>query len=95
MENDERIREGCNLSLRGAYAEIGISPAYLSDLENDRRYPPVGEVLTNILKTYKVNEETEYEVIKTDPQYLLTVQQIPAVPGKERLKLQLFIRRSK
>ena len=58
------LREGCNLSLRGACAKIGISPAYLSDLENDRRYPPVGEVLTNILKTYQVNEDTEYEVME-------------------------------
>ncbi len=58
------LRENCNLSLRGACAEIGISPAYLSDLENDRRYPPVGDVLKNILKTYKVNEDTEYEVME-------------------------------
>lgn len=58
-----RLRERCNLSLRGACGEIGISPAYLSDLEHDRRYPPVGEVLKKILMTYKVNEEEEYEVM--------------------------------
>ncbi len=58
------LREGCNLSLRSACAEIGISPAYLSDLENDRRYPPVGKVLQKILTTYKVNEDIEYEVME-------------------------------
>ena len=60
----KELREGCNLSLRGACAEIGISPAYLSDLENDRRYPPVGEVLKSVLKTYRVNVETECEIME-------------------------------
>ena len=60
----KKLRERCNLSLRGACEEIGISPAYLSDLENDRRYPPVGEVLKKILSAYRVDENTEYEVME-------------------------------
>lgn len=60
----KKLRERCNLSIRGACGEIGISPAYLSDLENDRRYPPVGEVLKKILSAYRVDENTEYEVME-------------------------------
>ena len=59
-----QLREKRNLSLRGASGEIGISPAYLSDLENDRRYPPVGEVLQKILSTYKVDADTEFAVME-------------------------------
>lgn len=59
-----QLREKCNLSLRGASGEIGISPAYLSDLENDRRYPPVGEVLQKILSTYRVDVDTEFAVME-------------------------------
>jgi len=58
------LREKCGISLRKASVKIGISPTYLSDLENDKRYPPVGEVLNRILKTYKVDEEQEYEIME-------------------------------
>lgn len=33
-------RESIGKSLRGAAADLGIAPPYMSDLENDRRYPP-------------------------------------------------------
>ena len=49
----KKLRERCNLSLRGACGEIGIS-----------RYPPVGEVLKKILSAYRVDENTEYEVME-------------------------------
>ena len=58
----KQLRERCNLSLRGTCGELG-SPAYLSDLENDRRYPPVGDVIKKILSTYRVDENTEYEIM--------------------------------
>ena len=54
------LREKCGLSLRGSCIELEISPAYLSDIENDRRYPPIGDVLQKFSKEYKVNAETEY-----------------------------------
>lgn len=57
------IRESRSKSLRSASGEIGISPAYLSDIENDRRYPPVGEVLDKMLSVYKVSPEDEYEIM--------------------------------
>lgn len=57
------IRERRSISLRSASGEIGISPAYLSDIENDRRYPPVGEVLDKMLSVYKVSSEVEYEIM--------------------------------
>lgn len=59
----KEIRERRNISLRSASGEIGISPAYLSDIENDRRYPPVGEVLDRMLSVYKVSPEDEYEIM--------------------------------
>ena len=39
------MRESIGKSLRGAAADLGIAPPYMSDLENDRRYPPTGELL--------------------------------------------------
>lgn len=54
------LREKMGFSLRGACVELGISPAYLSDIEHDRRYPPVGDVLQKFLEVYKVDPETEY-----------------------------------
>ncbi len=59
----KEIRERRSISLRRASSEIGISPAYLSDIENDRRYPPVGEVLDKMLSVYKVSPEDEYEIM--------------------------------
>lgn len=59
----KEIRERRSISLRRASSEIGISPAYLSDIEHDRRYPPVGEVLDKMLSVYKVIPEDEYEIM--------------------------------
>lgn len=55
----KKRREELGFSLRGLAREMGIAAPYLSDLENDRRYPPVGEVLEKMLALYKFAPEEQ------------------------------------
>ncbi len=67
MNNDEQIitfgrfvtnkRKQQELTLRGMAAELGIAPAYMSDIEKDRRYPPDKEKLDAITRILKMTED--------------------------------------
>src|SRR3712207_7769133 len=50
-------RKSLGLTLRGTAAELGIAPAYLSDIEKGRRYPPDIDKLMQIAKILKLTEE--------------------------------------
>ncbi len=72
------IRLNCGISLRKASQQIGISAAYLSDLENDKRYPPVGDLLKKIISIYHVDPDTEYTVME-----LIGLARIEIAPDME------------
>ena len=51
----EEKRKALGLTLRGFAAELDIAPAYMSDIEKGRRYPP-DKKLDDIAKSLKLNE---------------------------------------
>lgn len=51
----EERRKALGLTLRGFAAELDIAPAYMSDIEKGRRYPP-DKKLDDIAKILKLNE---------------------------------------
>ena len=51
----EERRKGLGLTLRGFAAELDIAPAYMSDIEKGRRYPP-DKKLDEIAQILKLNE---------------------------------------
>ena len=51
----EEKRKALGLTLRGFAAELDIAPAYMSDIEKGRRYPP-DKKLDDIAKILKLNE---------------------------------------
>ena len=67
MNNDEQNitfgkfvankRKSREITLRGLAADLGIAPAYMSDIEKDRRYPPDKNKLDEIAKTLSMTDE--------------------------------------
>ncbi len=51
----EEKRKALGLTLRGFAAELDIAPAYMSDIEKGRRYPP-DKKLDEIAQILKLNE---------------------------------------
>ena len=51
----EERRKALGLTLRGFAAELDIAPAYMSDIEKGRRYPP-DKKLDEIAQILKLNE---------------------------------------
>lgn len=51
----EERRKALGLTLRGFAAELDIAPAYMSDIEKGRRYPP-DKKLDEIAQVLKLNE---------------------------------------
>lgn len=53
-------RKGSGISLRSLAKELGISPTFLSDIENDRRLPPTSEknhsAIQTIIEILNLNE---------------------------------------
>ena len=50
-------RKALGITLRAMAAELGIAPAYLSDIEKGRRYPPDMDRLLKIVDILKLTEE--------------------------------------
>lgn len=55
-------REALGISLRSVAAEIGMAPAYLSDIEKGNRWPPVKylEKLTQVLQISNQEELSDF-----------------------------------
>lgn len=55
----EERRKALGITLRGLAAELGIAPAYMSDIEKGRRYPPDKKLddIARILKLEGANKE--------------------------------------
>ena len=53
-------RKKLGITLRGMSAELGIAPAYLSDIEKGRRYPPDMDRLIQIAEILKLTEDEKH-----------------------------------
>jgi len=53
----ELKRKERGITLRGLAAELDIAPAYMSDMEKGRRYPPDKEKLQEIARILNLSEE--------------------------------------
>lgn len=53
----EQKRKSLGITLRGLAAEIGIVPAFMSDIEKGHRYPPNKEKLYQLASVLKLSEE--------------------------------------
>lgn len=58
--SDKRKAQG--ITLRGMADLVGIAPAYLSDIEKGRRYPPDMDKLLQIAGILKLTEAEKYEM---------------------------------
>lgn len=55
-------RKAKGMTLRGLAAEIGIVPAFMSDIEKGHRYPPKKETLDKIVQALNLNEEDTHKM---------------------------------
>ena len=53
----EKKRKEKDITLRGMAENLGIAPAYMSDIEKGRRYPPDMEKLLDIARILNMSEE--------------------------------------
>ncbi len=56
----ELKRKEQGITLRGLAGELDIAPAYMSDMEKGRRYPPDKEKLGEIARILKLSEEDRH-----------------------------------
>ena len=75
---DKRLKIG--ISLRKFSEQIGISPVYLSNLENDRMSAPKDEVVSTIAKLLLLNESetmTLYDLAAKTKNNVVVSQDLP------------------
>jgi transcriptional regulator with XRE-family HTH domain len=53
-------RKALGMTLRGMASELGIAPAYLSDIEKGRRYPPDMDKLKQMAEILKLTEDEKH-----------------------------------
>ncbi|WP_338433244.1 helix-turn-helix transcriptional regulator [Clostridium tyrobutyricum] len=53
-------RKLLGMTLRGMASELGIAPAYLSDIEKGRRYPPDMDKLKQMAEILKLTEDEKH-----------------------------------
>lgn len=53
-------RKSLGMTLRGMASELGIAPAYLSDIEKGRRYPPDMDKLKQMAEILKLTEDEKH-----------------------------------
>ena len=53
----EQRRKSLGSTLRGLAAELGIAPAFMSDIEKGNRYPPNKDKLYHMATVLKLSEE--------------------------------------
>jgi len=53
----ESKRKALGKTLRGLASDLGIAPAFMSDIEKGHRYPPQKEKLYEMARILKLNEE--------------------------------------
>ena len=55
LVREKRLEQG--ITLRALAAKLNIAPAYMCDIENDRRYPPEKEKIDTIANILQMNNE--------------------------------------
>jgi len=58
----EAKRKAIGMTLRGLAAELGIAPAFMSDIEKGHRYPPNKEKLYEMARILHMTEEETNEM---------------------------------
>ena len=53
----EQKRKALGMTLRGLAAELGIAPAFMSDIEKGHRYPPSKDKLYDMARILHLNED--------------------------------------
>lgn len=53
----EAKRKAIGMTLRGLAAELGIAPAFMSDIEKGHRYPPNKEKLYEMARILRLSQE--------------------------------------
>ncbi len=53
----EQKRKSLGITLRGLAAQLGIAPAFMSDIEKGHRYPPSKERLYDMARILRLSEE--------------------------------------
>lgn len=53
----EARRKALGKTLRGLASELGIAPAFMSDIEKGHRYPPAKEKLEELARLLQLNQE--------------------------------------
>lgn len=53
----EQKRKALGMTLRGLAAELGIAPAFMSDIEKGHRYPPSREKLYEMARILHLSED--------------------------------------
>lgn len=53
----EQKRKAMGMTLRGLAAELGIAPAFMSDIEKGHRYPPSREKLYEMARILHLSED--------------------------------------
>lgn len=53
----EQKRKALGITLRGLAADLGIAPAFMSDIEKGHRYPPNREKLYELARLLHLNED--------------------------------------
>ena len=88
-------RKSLGMTLRGIASEIGIAPAYLSDIEKGRRYPPDMDKLKQMVKILKLTEdekntmfdlagEGKNKIAPDLPDYIMSSKKVRAALRKAR-----------
>ncbi|MBV4417480.1 helix-turn-helix domain-containing protein [Clostridium tyrobutyricum] len=88
-------RKTLGITLRGMAAELGIAPAYLSDIEKGRRYPPDMDRLIQIAEILKLTEDEKHTMfdlagegkntISPDlPEYIMSSKKVRVALRKAR-----------
>lgn len=88
-------RKALGITLRGMAAELGIAPAYLSDIEKGRRYPPDMDKLMQIASILKLTEDEKHTMfdlagegkntISPDlPEYIMSSEKVRVALRKAR-----------
>lgn len=88
-------RKSLGITLRGMASELGIAPAYLSDIEKGRRYPPDMDKLIQIAKILKLTEDEKHTMfdlagegkntIAPDlPEYIMSSEKVRVALRKAR-----------
>lgn len=88
-------RKLLGITLRGMALELGIAPAYLSDIEKGRRYPPDMDKLIQIAEILKLTEDEKHimfdlagegkNTIAPDlPEYIMSSEKVRVALRKAR-----------